>query len=299
MNKLIKITREPLVHFMFIGAAIYILYGFFAEPVQLETENTIVVSAGEIEWMQTAWQKRWNRTPTDKELEGLIQQHIKETVLYREAMTLGLNKHDAVIRRRLAQKLEFLGKDLVALTPPSDQELQAYFDEYSARYQKAVSLTFSQIFIDPDKRGDNTLDDAEKIKAMLMAQGKTIDKAEELGDSLMLQSYYPEADQAEIKKLFGSGFAQAIIKLSPGQWHGPVPSGYGVHLVNVHKQIKPPAPVLSEVRETVVRDWEADKVNEFNEKFYDNLRDRYKVVIEKTVLSDNANKLASLRQQAK
>ena len=121
-----KLLREPLLHFMFIGAAIYLLYGVFAEPVPEETDKTIVVSAGEIEWMQTAWEKRWNRPPTAAEFDGLIQQYIKETVLYREALTMGLNKHDQIIRRRLAQKLEFLAKDLVALMPTGDEELQAY-----------------------------------------------------------------------------------------------------------------------------------------------------------------------------
>ena len=123
-----KLLREPLLHFLFIGAAIYLLYGAFAEPLPEADDKTIVVTAGEIEWMQTSWQKRWNRPPTDKELDGLIQQYIRETVLYREALTMGLNQHDQVIRRRLAQKLEFLAKDLVALTPPTDEELQAYFD---------------------------------------------------------------------------------------------------------------------------------------------------------------------------
>ena len=114
----VKLLREPLVHFLFIGAAIYLLYGLFAEPVPEGQDDTIIVTAGEVEWMRTAWQKRWNRPPTAEEFDGMIQQYIRETVLYREALTMGLNKHDMVIRRRLAQKLEFLAKDLVALTTP-------------------------------------------------------------------------------------------------------------------------------------------------------------------------------------
>jgi len=129
----VKFLREPLLHFLLIGAAIYLLYGAFAETAPEETDKTIVVSTGEVEWMKTSWQKRWNRPPTPDELDGLIQQYIRETVLYREALTMGLNKHDQVIRRRLAQKLEFLAKDLVALTPPTDEELAAYFDAHKDR----------------------------------------------------------------------------------------------------------------------------------------------------------------------
>jgi peptidyl-prolyl cis-trans isomerase C len=282
----VKLLREPLLHFMFIGAAIYLLYGVFAEPVPEADDKTIVVSAGEIEWMQTSWQKRWNRPPTAQEFDGLIQQYIKETVLYREALTMGLNQHDQVIRRRLAQKLEFLAKDLVALTPPTNEELLTYFSEHQDRYQQPVLYTFTQVFIDPDKRGDTTLDDAEVIKATLIAQGEAIEDAGALGDDFMLQNYYPEKDAVEIQKLFGSGFVESLTDLSPDQWHGPVLSGYGVHLVYVSNISEPPAPVFAEERERVVQDWTTEKSEELNDQFYANLRDGYTVVIEEPEQKD-------------
>jgi hypothetical protein len=265
---------------MFIGAVIYLLYGVFAEPVPEADDKTIVVTAGEIEWMQTAWQKRWNRPPTAEEFDGLIQQYIKETVLYREALTMGLNKHDQVIRRRLAQKLEFLAKDLVALTPPTEAELQSYFDEHQERYQEPVLYTFTQVFIDPDKRGDTTLDDAEAIKANLILKGDAVEDPGALGDDFMLQNYYPEKDVVEIQKLFGSGFTESLVELSPGQWHGPVLSGYGVHLVYISSVSEPPAPEFAALRERVVQDWTMEKGEELNDKFYASLRDQYTVVIE-------------------
>ena len=290
-----KLLREPLVHFLFIGVVIYLLYGVFSDPVPKEDEKTIVVSTGEIEWMQTAWQKRWNRPPTAAELDGLIQQYVRETVLYREALTMGLNQHDQVIRRRLAQKLEFLAKDLVALTPPTDAELLTYFSEHQDRYQEPVRYTFTQVFIDPDKRGDTTLDDAKVIKATLVAQGDALENAGALGDDFMLQHYYPDKDQAEIQKLFGSGFAESLAELSPGQWHGPVLSGYGVHLVYVDNISNPPAPVFAEVRERVAQDWESEKGNELNEQFYANLRDQYTVVIQEPAAED---RVAAVQESA-
>ena len=281
-----KLLREPLLHFLFIGAAIYLLYGVFAKPVMDETDKTIVVSAGEIEWMQSSWQKRWNRPPTDKEMDGLIQQYIRETILYREALTMGLNQHDQVIRRRLAQKLEFLAKDLVALTPPTEEELQAHFTAHQDRYRQPTLYTFTQVFVDPDKRGDATLADAEKIKAMLIAKGDAIEDAGALGDDFMLQNYYPEKDSVEIQKNFGSGFTESLLDLSPGQWHGPVLSGYGVHLVYVSNVSEPPAPVFAALRERVMQDWKTDRGEELNEKFYANLRDRYTIVIEEPEKKD-------------
>ena len=281
-----KLLREPLLHFMFIGAAIYLLYGVFAEPLPEADDKTIVVTAGEIEWMQTAWQKRWNRPPTAEEFDGLVQQYIKETVLYREALTMGLNQHDQVIRRRLAQKLEFLAKDLVALTPPTEKELQSYFDEHQARYQQPVLYTFTQVFIDPDQRGDATLEDAEAIKATLIAQGDAVDDPGALGDDFMLQNYYPEKDPVEIRKLFGSGFTESLVELSPGQWHGPVLSGYGVHLVYISSISEPPAPEFAALRERVVQDWTMERGEELNNKFYASLREQYTVVIEEPAGKD-------------
>jgi hypothetical protein len=283
----LKWLREPLLHFLLIGAAIYLLYGAFAESQPEADGKTIVVSAAEVEWMQTSWQKRWNRPPTPDELDGLIQQYIRETVLYREALTMGLNKHDQVIRRRLAMKLEFLAKDLVALTPPTDEELVAYFDAHQDRYQEPVLYTFTQIFFDPDKRGNATLEDAEAIKATLMARGDAIEDAGALGDDFMLQSYYPEKDPLEIQKLFGSGFAASLMDLTPGQWHGPVLSGYGTHLVYVSSIREPSPPVFAQVREQVVQHWTSEKSEELNEQFYANLRDNYTIVIEESVAQDD------------
>ena len=294
-----KLLREPLLHFVLIGAAIYLLYGAFAEPLPEADDKTIVVTAGEIEWMQTSWQKRWNRPPTDKELDGLVQQYIRETVLYREALTMGLNQHDQVIRRRLAQKLEFLAKDLVSLTPPTDEELQVYFDRHRDRYQVPTLYTFTQVFIDPDKRGDATLGDAAAIKDKLIAEGDAIENPGALGDDFMLQNYYPEKDRLEIQKSFGSGFTESLTGLSPGQWHGPVLSGYGTHLVYVHSVIEPPAPVFADVAERVTQDWRMERSEELNEQFYTTLRDTYTVVIEQPEQPAAGEKVAKVAEPSR
>ena len=279
-----KWLREPLVHFIGIGIAIYALYGVFAEQAPVADDKTIVLSAGELEWMQASWRQRWNRAPTAAELDNLIQQYIRETVLYREALTMGLNRHDQVVRRRLAQKLEFLAKDLVTLTPATDEELLAYFDANRERYGQAPLYTFTQVFIDPDKRGDTTLDDAALIKAQLIELGDAIENAGALGDDFMLQNYYPDKDAIEIQKLFGSGFTETLVNLAPGQWHGPVLSGYGTHLVYLSDVIEPVPPAFVEVRERVLADWTLERSEELNQQFYTSLREQYHIVIEDTAV---------------
>jgi hypothetical protein len=139
------------------------------------------------------------------------------------------------------------------------------------------------------------LDDAEAIKETLMARGDTIEDAGALGDDFMLQSYYPEKDPLEIQKLFGSGFAESLMDLTPGQWHGPVLSGYGTHLVYVSSIHEPSPPVFAQVREQVVQDWTSEKSEELNEQFYANLRDNYTIVIEEPAVSD---KVAALPEPA-
>jgi len=276
----VKLLREPLVHFMFIGAVIYALYGLFAEPAVEETDKTIVVTAGELEWMQTSWQKRWNRPPTAQEFDGLIQQFIKETVLYREALTMGLNKHDMVIRRRLAQKLEFLAKDLVALTPPTEDELLAYFDEHQASYQAPTLYTFTQVYFDPDKRGDATLDDANALLAELTAIGPPDAATADKGDRFLLRNEFIQQSELEVRKSLGSGFTASVMQLEPGQWHGPVLSGYGTHLVYVSALESAPDSSFEAVKDRVLQDWQASQQEAIEAEFYEQLKSRYEIVIE-------------------
>ncbi len=170
---IVKAAKEPLLQFLLIGAAIFALYGIYAPQENSGQERTITITAGEIDWMETSWKKRWGRPPTPEERQGLIKAYVKESVMYREALAMGLDKDDTIIRRRLAQKLEFLSQDLAKPAPPAEEDLKAYFIAHTDRYQTPDLITFTQIFIDPDKRGDQTLPNAEKIKVKLTALGKT------------------------------------------------------------------------------------------------------------------------------
>ncbi len=178
--------------------------------------------------------------------------------------------------------------DLVTMAPPSDDELKAYFDSHQERYQETPRFTFTQVYFDPDKRGNATLDDAEAVRARLTEDGSQIQDPGSLGDALMLGNEFINKDQADIQKLFGSMFAQSLASLSPGQWHGPVSSGYGVHLVYVSSIDEPPAPDFNAVRERLVQDWTADKGDELKKKFYAGLRDQYTIVIERPTAGDES-----------
>lgn len=275
--------KEPLLHFVLAGAAIYLLFGMLGQSESddaVAEENTIVVTKGEIDWFAETWKKKFNRLPSDTEMAGLVRDHLRQTVLYREAVAMGLDKDDLIIQRRMAQKLEFLAQDLIKPEEPSEEELQAYFNDNIDRYQIPPLLTFTQVFLDPDKRGDDTLIDAEKLKAELIDKAQVPDAASDLGDRFMLQSYYPERTESEIAKLFGGEFASPLMELDPEKWHGPVLSGYGTHLVYVHARIESPAPTFEQVADRVREDLVHDTREKLNDEYIESLLARYKVVIE-------------------
>jgi hypothetical protein len=267
---------------MIIGACVYLLYGLYGQQDRdiEERDRTLTVTAGEVAWLEEAWAKRWNRPPTQAERQGLIKQYVRETVLYREALAMGLDKDDTIVRRRLAQKLEFLSQDLIRPSPPTEEELLAYFESHLDRYRAPDLITLTQIFFDPDKRDAQALEEAEIVKVKLEALPQPPPDSRDFGDSFMLQSYYPERSETELAKLFGGGFAQSVFGLKPEQWHGPVLSGYGVHLVYVHQRQVAPSPTFSQVEERVRQDWEDERRQDLNEQFIAGLLARYNVVIE-------------------
>jgi len=276
-----RLRREPLVYFLTIGALIYLLYGFLSQPVSGESDKRrITITAGQIDWLETTWEKRWRRPPTAQELQGLIDTYVKESILYREAVAMGLDQDDTIIRRRLAQKLEFLVQDLAAVTQPSESELKAYFEDHADRYRTPDLITFTHLFLDPDKRGDKTIADANELKDKLRELEQPTQGIDDFGDTFMLQRYYPERSEAEIAKLFGGEFAGAVFDLPKGQWQGPVLSGYGTHLVHVQGRKNSPKPEFATVEARVRQDWLDDKRKKLNQEFYDKLLARYDVMIE-------------------
>ena len=213
-------------------------------------------------------------------MDGLIQAYVREDILYRQAVAMGLNKDDPITRRCMAQKLEFLTRDIAGLQEPEEGELEQYFEESRDQYKAPDLMTFSHVFLDPDVRGDATLDDAALLLAELQAAGPPDSTVSDLGDRFMLQNYYPQKTELDIRKLFGTGFSEAVMKLEVGQWHGPVLSGYGTHLVYVYALKQVPLPLLEDVRDVVLQNWQMDQQENFNEQFFDSLKSRYDIVID-------------------
>ena len=276
------LARQPLVHFLVIGAAIGVLYAWLGDPDAVRPDRTIRISSANISRLEAGWRARWNRAPTPEELDGLIRAQIREAALYREALAMGLNEDDRVIRRVLVRKLEGIARDLVEVSlSPTEQDLATYFGEHADRYRPASLITFTHVFVDPDRRGEQTLQDADEILAELQLQGQPPQGIEAFGDPFMLQRYYPQKTEQRIASLFGREFARSVFELPAGRWHGPVLSGYGTHLVYVDGLTEFPAPTLAEVEQRVRQDWVDGRREEITEQYFAQLLARYDVIVER------------------
>ncbi|MGH8520761.1 MAG: peptidyl-prolyl cis-trans isomerase [Gammaproteobacteria bacterium] len=274
-----KFLREPLVHFLLLGAGLFVAFGLEGERTGGEP-GEILATRGRIESLALGFARTWQRPPTDRELEGLIHDYIREEVYYREAMALGLDKDDIVIRRRLRQKMEFVTDDVAAQAEPTDEELSAYLKAHPEAFRVERRFTFSQVYLNPDRHGQHLARDAERLLAKLNEAGAKADVSA-LGDPFLLNHTFEAVPGSEVAKQFGAAFAGELGALSPGQWQGPVQSGYGVHLVFVGQRTGGRVPALEEVREAVRREWANAERLEANEKFYQRLLKGYTVTIER------------------
>ena len=274
-----RLAREPLLHFLLLGGAIFAVFAFVSrnEPSRA---GEIVVTEGRIASLATAFARVWQRPPTAAELDGLIRDHVRDEVLSREAVALGLDKDDTIIRRRLRQKLEFVSEDVVALAEPTEAQLRTYLAEHPDGFRTDRRFTFSQVHLDPQRRGEGLAGDAARLLARLERAGPEADVSG-LGDSRMLDDRFVALPAGEVARQFGEKFAAKLGELPAGRWYGPIESGYGVHLVLVRERTEGRVPAIEEVRDTVRRAWGNARRQEANEEFYRALLRRYTVTIER------------------
>ncbi len=274
-----RVLREPLVHFLVLGLGLFLLFGIVGDSDDAPT-GRIVVSTARVAQLTEIFTRTWQRPPTEQELEGLIEDHIREEVYYREALAMGLDRDDTIVRRRLRQKLEFFTDDLVAAVDPTEEQLEAYLSEHADAFRVPAELSFRQIYFNRDRRGIQATPDAEALLARLNGAGTEVDTAG-FGDSLMLPGDYERISEVDVDRGFGNGFAAALADLPLGRWSGPVESGYGLHLVLIRERQPGSFPALAEVREAVEREWRNARRNEAGEFFYRSLRERYVVSVER------------------
>ena len=271
-----RLLREPLVHFVLLGAAFFAVSGFLAAGAGKER---IVVSAGQVEHLSANFTRTWLRPPTESELDGLIEDYVRDEVAYREALALGLDRDDTVIRRRLRQKMEFISEDAVE-AEPSDDDLRDYLARNADAFRTEELVTFHQIYLDAARRGDAVDQDAARLLEELRKRGPAADVSD-LGDPTLLEREYEQTALSVIARSLGKEFAAGLAPLPVGEWSGPLRSAYGVHLVYVVERSESALPPFEDIRDAVRREWTNARRKAESEKLYRSLLERYSVTVER------------------
>jgi hypothetical protein len=265
-----RFIKEPLVHFLVAGGLLFAVYGWLNREGSDEP-RVVRITAAEVSWLKEIWARQWQRPPSDQEVRGIVADFLKEVLLAREARELGLDENDPIIRRRLAQKMEFLVRDTALLAEPGDDELHRLYDTNRERYQIRARISFTQLYFKTETAALRGLDELTTINA------------DELGDPSLLARDHVRADAQTVANLFGRDFADKAFALAPGRWHGPVASAYGFHLVKIgERQAAQPRP-FDEVRANVLGDWHRDQSISANERFFAMLLKKYDVVMDESI----------------
>jgi hypothetical protein len=290
LSFIVRWAREPLVQFLALGGILFAVYGLlYPGSVPRADSKRIELTVDDVSQLEIAFAARWERAPSAQELNSLIEDHVREEVLYREALALGLDKDDTIVKRRMAQKMGFLAEDLAATRQPSTAELQAWFEKNSERFAVPPRATLRLIYFSPDKRGQHTRDDAAQALAKLQSQPENYPGAAALGDRFMFPDYYPDRTPDQLAKDFGPSFAQALFKLKPGSWQGPIESGLGWHLVWIESVTPERVPSFDDVKSDVRDAWAADWSAQAQQKAYETMRAQYVVVLPKSSPTDLAH----------
>lgn len=273
-------AREPLLHFFVIGAVLFAAHGLLQRrSAPEESAKRIELTLDDLRQLNLYFESQWRRPPTQQEFAGLLESRIREEILYREALAMGMDKEDTIVKRRMAQKMEFLAEDLSALRQVSREELRAWFATNAQRFAYPPRISFHHLYFSFDKHGGNTQEAAAAALRKIADKPSDSSEGTALGDSFMFQDYYADRPPDQVGRVLGGDFAAALFELTPGAWQGPIESGYGWHLVFVDSLTPGRVPEFEEVETDVKAAWVADQRAEFKRKAYEAMRARYEIVL--------------------
>jgi hypothetical protein len=276
--------RDPLFLFALVGAVLVLAWSALSGAFAGDKSKRITMDAEEVELLAANWERQWQRPPTENELRGLVDSRVREEILYRAAQSMGLDRNDVVVRRRMVQKMELLSQDLATITDPPEAELLAHFDQNRESYRAPPRISFRHVYFNLDRRGlERAEADARALLDDLGATDPTAVDVAALGDRFMLASDYRRRSPEEIAREFGTRFADAITDLGPG-WHGPIASGYGIHLVGVTERVESRLPEFAEVRDRVTNDYARGRRERANDLLLETLSADYEIDIDSAAI---------------
>ena len=283
-----RAMREPLVHFIVAGFALFVVYALLhPERFAADRSRRIELSATDVGTVELAFIARWQRWPSPTELRGLLASEVRNEILSREAISLGLDKDDVIVKRRLAQKMEYLADDMSSLRDPTPAELRAWFDQHKSEFEPASRITFRHVFFSIDQRGAGAEGAARKALALLVGASGRRD-ALPRGDPFMFQDYYAGQTEVQVAQVFGSDFAKTLFSTATQCWSGPFASGLGWHIVWA-EELKPGEMPIYEDVEAEVRDrWMFEQRDAAKRAGFEAMLARYEVVLPSQEAVDRA-----------
>jgi peptidyl-prolyl cis-trans isomerase C len=273
-----KAIREPLVHFLLIGLTLFGLYAWIERGRTNNGNYQIILTLDDLRQLDISFVSQWHRQPTKEEFSGLVEGFIRQEILYREGLAMGLDKDDTIVKRRMAQKMEFLSEDVASAHEPSTDELKAWYANNSQKFALADRATFRHLFFGFDRRGQNAQADALAALNKIAGKPEDIPLGKKLADPFMFQDYYGDRAPDQLAKEFGPAFAIGLYKSRPKMWQGPIESGYGWHLVWIESITPGRIPAFEEVEPDVKTAWLADQKAIEWQKAYAKMREKYEVV---------------------
>lgn len=272
--------HEPLLHFLFIGTALFSVYAFMHRGRGgVEPSRQIALTLDELRQMEMYFESQWHRQPTVPEFQAMVEDKVREEVLYREALAAGLDKDDTIVKRRMAQKMQFLSEDVAGAHEPSITELKTWFEKNNTKFALPSRYSFRHLYFSSDKRGGNARADAARSLAKISDRPEDSPLADSLADRFMFQDYYRDRAPEALAKEFGPQFVTALEKLRPGSWQGPIESGYGWHLVYVDTLIPGRIAAFEEIETDVKTAWLAEQKQHAWQKAYQDMRAKYIVLL--------------------
>jgi peptidyl-prolyl cis-trans isomerase C len=270
--------HEPLVHFLLIGFVVFVVYGVINHGKSAAINHQIVLTLDDLKQLDASFVSQWNRQPTAQEFKGLLESFVRQEILYREGLAMGLDKDDTIVKRRMAQKMEFLSEDVAAAHEPTAQELKDWFAKNARQFALPGRATFRHLFFGFDRRGQHARIDAQTALARNSGLPEDSPIAKSQADPFMFQNYYADRAPEQLAKEFGPDFAAAIFNLKAGSWQGPIESAYGWHLIWIESITPGRIPNLEEIEFDVKTVWLADQKAEQWRATYAKLRAQYDIV---------------------
>jgi parvulin-like peptidyl-prolyl isomerase len=274
--KLHPVLSNPLLQFFVAGAVIFALYAWRAEAPEQGAQDRIVITQAEQRNLVSLFEKTWRRSPTEDERKGLVEERLQQELLYREALALGLDKDDVVIRRRLAQKIEFIVDDMAAGRSPTDEELGAFLKQNEERYATEPTVSFRQVYLSAERRGPALIEDANRILTELQTGADPLS----FGDPTVLPQSMRASALSSVERVFGKEFSAALADAPIGSWIGPVQSTFGAHLVQLLDKQAGQAATLDTARAQLERDWREAERQRAKDAYIKTLKDKYSISIE-------------------